>query len=80
MSRIFKKESGTGLLDYIIRYRVDKAKELMTSNPEESIASIAVRVGFCSSQTLIRAFKRCEGITPGHYRQSFARNSDGLSG
>lgn len=80
LSRIFKKESGTGLLDYIIRYRVDKAKELMTSNPEESIASIAVRVGFCSSQTLIRAFKRCEGITPGHYRQSFARNRDGLSG
>jgi len=70
LSRIFKKEYGTGLLDYINRYRVDKAKELMQTSGDESIASIATRVGFGSSQTLIRAFKRYENMTPGQYRQS----------
>ena len=72
LSRIFKKEYGTGLLDYINRYRVEKAKELMQTSGDESIASIATRVGFGSSQTLIRAFKRYEDMTPGQYRQSLA--------
>lgn len=70
LSRIFKKETGSGLLDYINRYRVRKAKEFMQADRDEIIASIAARVGFNSSQTLIRAFKRCEGITPGQYKAS----------
>lgn len=80
LSRIFKKEYGTGLLDYINRYRVDKAKELMQASGEESVASIATRVGFGSSQTLIRAFKRYEDTTPGQYRQSLGLNGHEASG
>ena len=80
LSRIFKKEYGTGLLDYINRYRVDKAKGLMEASAEESITSIASRVGFGSSQTLIRAFKRYGGITPGQYRQSLQKTEDELAG
>ncbi len=80
LSRIFKKEYGTGLLDYINRYRVDKAKELMQASSEESITSIAARVGFGSSQTLIRAFKRYENTTPGQYRQTLAHTGDEVSG
>ncbi len=80
LSRVFKKEYGTGLLDYINRYRVDKAKELMQASSEESLASIAARVGFGSSQTLIRAFKRYENTTPGQYRQSLAQNGNDVSG
>lgn len=70
LSRIFKKEYGTGLLDYINRYRIERAKELLLCGSEESIAAIATCVGFSSSQTLIRAFKRYEGITPGQYKQA----------
>lgn len=70
LSRIFKKEYGSGLLDYINRYRVEKAKELLRNGSEKSIATIAVSIGFSSSQTLIRAFKRYEGVTPGQYKLS----------
>lgn len=72
LSRIFKKEYGTGLLDYINHYRVEKAKEIMQTGSEETIASIATKVGFNSSQTLIRAFKRYEKVTPGKYKVSIS--------
>ncbi|HPF88467.1 MAG TPA: AraC family transcriptional regulator [Candidatus Limiplasma sp.] len=68
LSRMFKKEKGIGLLYYINNYRVEKAKEIMTINPGETVAGIAGRVGYNSSQTLIRIFKRYEGITPGQYQ------------
>jgi AraC-like DNA-binding protein len=68
LSRIFKKEHGMGLLDYISKYRVEKAKAFMQSGGEDTIATIATKVGFNSSQTLIRVFKRYEEITPGQYK------------
>ncbi|HPJ02672.1 MAG TPA: AraC family transcriptional regulator [Candidatus Limiplasma sp.] len=68
LSRMFKKEKGIGLLYYINHYRVEKAKEIMSVNPNETVAGIAGRVGYNSSQTLIRIFKRYEGITPGQYQ------------
>jgi two-component system response regulator YesN len=84
LSRIFKKENGTGLLDYINRYRVEKAKEFMQNEPEETITSISAKVGFNSSQTLIRAFKRYKNKTPGQYKAEIynqaAADGDDLSG
>lgn len=76
LSRIFKKQYGFGLLDYINRYRVEKAKELLRSGGEESVASIASRVGFNSSQTLIRVFKRYENMTPGQYKAALSQEDE----
>lgn len=78
LSRMFKKEKGIGLLYYINNYRVQKAKELMNGNPSETVASVAGRVGYNSSQTLIRIFKRYEGITPGQYQAGLGIDADNL--
>ena len=55
----------TTVLDYITRVRVNEAKKLL---PEDSIKSIAQRVGFWDTQGLVRAFKKVEGITPSEYK------------
>jgi AraC-like DNA-binding protein len=68
LSRVFKKEKGFGLLNYINNYRVQKAKEIMKSDENATVADIAEKVGYNSSQTLIRIFKRYEGTTPGQFR------------
>jgi len=68
LSRVFKKEKGIGLLYYINGYRVQKAKEIMAIDASATVADIAGRVGYNSSQTLIRIFKRYEGTTPGQYQ------------
>lgn len=68
LSREFKSAKGIGVLDYINQYRVNKAKEMIDQNDGATISEIAQRVGYSSSQTLIRIFKRYEGVTPGKYR------------
>ena len=54
-----------GLLDYIHRRRLDKAKELIN---EMSVVNVALQVGYTDSKALINAFKRYEGTTPGKFR------------
>ncbi|RKJ52031.1 AraC family transcriptional regulator [bacterium 1XD42-54] len=44
--------------------RIQKRKELLPSTPL-SITEIAELTGYASSATLLRAFKRYEGVTPG---------------
>ncbi len=67
LSRVFKKQTGIGMLAYIHQVRIEKAKDLMR-HTGDSIKTIAQKVGYSSSMMLIRAFKRYEGVTPGQYR------------
>jgi AraC-type DNA-binding domain-containing proteins len=68
LSRTFKKHMGFGLLDYIHKIRLERAKLLM--NTELNIKDIAEKVGYMESNAMIRAFKRYEGVTPGKFRES----------
>ena len=68
LSREFKNMKGIGVLNYINQYRIDKAKEILLHDGEATLADVARRVGYSSSQTLIRIFKRYEGVTPGQFR------------
>lgn len=70
LSRNFKEEVGIGLLDYIHQYRVVEAKKIIEQNPNALIKNIAETTGFYSVASMIRVFKKLEGITPGEYRDS----------
>ena len=74
LSREFKNSRGMGVLTYINRYRITKAKELLLHSPQMTVAEVAEAVGYNSSQTLIRIFKRYESITPGQYRAELVRD------
>ncbi|MFH5184966.1 helix-turn-helix domain-containing protein [Paenibacillus sp. TAB 01] len=66
-SHVFKAETGMTLTDYIIAYRMEKAKELLRGT-DLKIAEIAERLCYNNPQNFIRGFKRLCGITPGEYR------------
>jgi len=68
LSRFFKEQTGEGILDYIHKLRLEKAKELLKTE-KTTIDDIANRVGYYNSIALIRAFKKYEGITPGKYKE-----------
>ena len=68
LSRTFKSVIGIGLLEYIQKLRVDKAKELLEAGA--SVNDAAVGSGYLDAKALTRAFKKYEGITPGSYRDS----------
>ena len=79
LSRFFKEQAGEGLLDYINRLRLARAK-LMLVDEARSIGEIAKTVGYSDSNAFIRVFKRYEGITPGKYRQTKPENGHHAQG
>ncbi len=68
ISRIFKRETGQNIPDYIHSLRIAKAKSLL-STTDHTIGEIAEQVGYTTAWTMNRAFKRYENMTPGTYRQ-----------
>ncbi len=72
MSRYFKGKMGEGLNDYIVKLRLEKAKELLRSDESLSLAKVAEQVGFSSAEVFSRAFKRYDGVSPSRYRSCFA--------
>ncbi|MCM8711538.1 response regulator [Clostridium sp. SYSU_GA19001] len=69
LSRLFKKETGIALIDYIISERVKVSKELLikTNIPVSIIAS---KVGYSNFSHFSKIFKRETGLTPLEYRQT----------
>jgi len=69
---VFRACTGRTLHDYISDYRLSQAMQLL-SNPKPSIAEIALRCGYSDQSALTRSLKRERGITPGDYREAFAK-------
>lgn len=62
-ARLFKQSTGFAPHQYIIRCRVERAKQLLLQG-ELTIAQIAYAVGFAHQSHLNRHFKRWLGVTP----------------
>lgn len=62
-ARLFKKSSGFAPHQFVIRCRVERAKELLLQG-KLGIADIATEVGFTNQSHLTRHFKRIVGVTP----------------
>jgi YesN/AraC family two-component response regulator len=63
----FKQVTGLTYTDYLMRFRLDKAKELLLTT-DDKINEIAKQVGYLPPY-FIRVFKKNEGVTPGQYRE-----------
>ncbi|MDD2648204.1 MAG: AraC family transcriptional regulator [Eubacteriales bacterium] len=66
-SAIYKRQTGESMLDTINKTRISHARVLLTTT-RLSLDEIAEQVGYYNSSTLIRVFKKYEGVTPGQYR------------
>lgn len=66
-SRLFKKEIGYTLREYLIRTRINAAKFYLRTTPL-SLKEIAYRCGYGSDSTFCTTFKRETGQTPLEYR------------
>ncbi|MDC7239229.1 MAG: helix-turn-helix domain-containing protein [Spirochaetales bacterium] len=69
LSTSFKSTYGIGIVQYINQLRIELAKDLIM-NTSMSIKDIAASVGFSSSISFIRVFKKSEGMTPNSMRKS----------
>lgn len=63
-SILFKKVMGDNFKNYINLYRIEKAKEILKEKKDIKIKDLAEELGYNSSNTFIRIFKKYEGISP----------------
>lgn len=68
LSKIYKERTGENISGYILRARMQAARELLR-DPQLKIYEIAVKVGYHSPQHFIREFKKYYRETPKSYRK-----------
>lgn len=69
LSRLFRKYLNCSTLEYLIAFRISKAKELLITEPQTEIQTIAHRTGFADASHFIATFRRITNITPTEFRR-----------
>jgi len=72
-SRRFRDETGYTPMQWIMRARVDRARELLEET-DLAIEEIAATVGLGTATNLRRYFRRVLGTTPTEYRRTFSES------
>ncbi len=75
-ARLFKRSTGLAPHQYVIRRRVERARELLVTT-SGGVSEIAVQSGFCDQSHLTTHFKRVYGVTPRVFVQEFAPRRNG---
>ncbi|MPY16787.1 helix-turn-helix domain-containing protein [Paenibacillus glucanolyticus] len=68
-SHHFKKTMGQNFKEYIDQLRIQKSIQLLRDS-EETLEAISQQVGYTSTSSFIRSFKKMVGTTPGQYRNT----------
>ena len=69
LNRIFKKETGMTLSEYISVKRIDRAKLLLLTT-RMPVSEVAMSVGFQSFSYFSKIFKKRVGVEPSKFRAS----------
>jgi len=75
-SRIFKNETGYSPINYIIKLKIEKAKELLEYDNHLKIKEIAKEIGYDDEFYFSKIFKIKTTLTPREYKNKYS----GLSG
>ncbi|MFD2333469.1 response regulator [Cohnella sp. GCM10020058] len=68
ISKLFSRERGETITDYLNRVRIDKAKQFLRDHPGLKVYEIAHIVGYGDKIYFQKLFKRTVGVTPNEYR------------
>lgn len=71
-SKLFKKETGENVKNYILRIKVDAAKDLL-KNPNIPISMVASELGYSNFSHFTQMFRKHENMTPSEYRKQFLK-------
>lgn len=69
ISKLFKDIVGVTIQDYLISFRINKAKEMM-KDIQLSIGDISRSVGYDNPLIFSKTFKKINGLSPSKYRSS----------
>lgn len=67
LAHLFKEDTGTSLIDYLLKVRIDRASTLLRTSTT-AITNIAYSTGFHDPSYFSRVFKKATGHSPVAYR------------
>jgi two-component system response regulator YesN len=79
LSRIFKKEVGSSVQQYITSKKIEYAKTLLRNHERIAISTISYMCGYTDLQYFYRVFKKKTGMTPLQYRDKNQYNPTTIS-
>ncbi|WP_230399177.1 AraC family transcriptional regulator [Novisyntrophococcus fermenticellae] len=71
LTRLFRRFTGYSVQNYITRFRISKAKELLLGKPYLKVQSISHMCGYNDVSYFISVFKQHTGTTPKQFRKTY---------
>jgi AraC family transcriptional regulator len=68
-ARAFKQSTGESPHQYVLRQRVERAKELL-SDPQSTVLSASAVTGFVDQSHFSKVFRRVVGVSPSEFRST----------
>ncbi|OMD41153.1 response regulator transcription factor [Paenibacillus odorifer] len=68
LSRLFKKETGQNLIDFLISVKMNRTRELMDTT-DMSVSAIAQQVGYSNFSHFTKMFRKQFDVNPQEYRK-----------
>lgn len=72
LSELINTGFGVGFSRYVREHRVEAAKRLLLAEPDASVLSVGLAVGFTSQSNFYSAFREITGEVPGRFRKRAA--------
>lgn len=72
LSQVFKNETGESLINYIMKLKVEKAKEYL-EDEDLRLVEVASKVSYNNARYFSQLFKKYTGYYPSEYRKEFGK-------
>lgn len=70
LGQYIKKQTGKTFNQYINELRIQRAKEIMTNEPEIKLQQLSHDMGYADSHYFSRVFRKLTGLSPTEYKKS----------
>jgi len=71
LSRLFRQATGASPIEYLMRVRINKAKELLRQTTY-TVSQVSEKIGMENTSYFIKFFRRHEKMSPGEYRKKWS--------
>jgi transcriptional regulator GlxA family with amidase domain len=72
LSELVNTRFGVGFSRFVREHRIAAAQRMLLAEPDASVLSVGLAVGFTSQSNFYAAFREITGDVPGRYRQNHA--------
>ena len=69
LSRVFKQETGIGFKEYLTKFRLQKAEDMLKHETGRAVSEVAYACGFNDGNYFSYTFKKAYGISPSELRR-----------